>query len=325
MSEGSPPLISICIVNYNAGALLPRCIESIRAQTLQDYEVIVVDNCSSDGSVEWITPDEGLRLLRNERNLGFAAAQNQGMRLAQGRYLMPLNFDILLERRFLEEMAAGMALSERIGAVSGKLMRLTEHGKSQVIDNAGLLLPRRRVPQHRGGGEVDAGQYDEYARVFGVMGAAALYRREMLEDIAYQGQYFDESYFMWYEDIDLDWRARLRGWDCLYTPRAVAYHVGDVHGHGRSKLGARVSMRNRWKTILTNECPGCLARNFFPLLQEELALLRHVARFGLFREYLWAVGSLLSCLPEIYKKRRWVRSRARLRCLPEYPLAFEGA
>lgn len=322
MAEESGLSVSVIIVNYNAGEYLQSCVESIRLQTLREHEIIIVDNCSTDRSLDWLFWGNDIRLVKNECNLGFAAAQNQGMRLARGRYLMPLNFDILLEHRFLEEMVAAMGLSERIGAVSGKLLRLTEQGQSNVIDNAGLLLSRRRVPLHRGRGEVDAGQYDEYVRVFGAMGAAALYRREMLEDIAYNGQYFDESYFMWYEDIDLDWRARLRGWDCLYTPRAVAYHVGDVHGHGRSRLGARVSMRNRWKTILTNECAGCLARNCLHLLGEELALLGHVARFGLFREYMWAVSSLLTCLPEILKKRRWVRSRAKLRCLPDYPLAF---
>ena len=169
---------------------------------------------------------------------------------------------------------------------------------------------------------MDTGQYNEVVKVFGAMGAAALYRRDMLEDIVYQGQYFDETYFMWYEDIDLDWRARLRGWDCVYNPKAVIYHVGDVHGHGKSKLGAQVSMRNRWRTILSNECIYCIIKNFFPLIKEEFALLLYVVRFGFIKEYVWAVMSFLTALPYTIKKRQWVRRQAKIRCLPEYPLAY---
>jgi GT2 family glycosyltransferase len=321
---GKPSIaISIIIVNYNAGSYIKQCIDSIHNQTLKSYEIIVIDNCSTDNSLESISADSRISLIRNDSNLGFAAAQNRGMKQARGKYLLPLNFDIILESSFLEEMVAAMELDARIGTVSGKMLRLVGQHQSNEIDNAGLLLPSRRVPHHRGGGELDTGQYNEKMRVFGAMGAAALYRREMLDDIAFQGQYFDESYFMWYEDIDLDWRARLRGWDCVYTPRSVAYHVGDVHGHGKSKLGVRVSIRNRWMTILSNECPGCFVKNFWSLLIEELALIRYVIKFGLLKEYFWAILSLVSTLPYTIKKRRWVRYQATYRCLPDYPLALE--
>lgn len=318
------PELTIVIVNYNAGEYLSTCIEAIRSQTYRDYRVIVIDNASRDDSLAQIAHQPDLMVIENKQNIGFAAAQNQGMRLATGRYMMALNFDILMTPTFLEELIKAIDSFPDIGAVSGKLLRMTPAGKStNEIDNTGLLLSRRRFPVHRGGDEIDDGQYGESDLVFGVMGAAALYRREMLEDIAYKGQYFDESYFMWYEDIDLDWRARLRGWKCCYIPNAVAYHVGDPHGHGRSKFGSQTSMRNRWRMILTNESKRDLWRNAPWLLLEEFALLRHVIWNGLLREYVVAGRSLAESLPEVMAKRRWVQSRKVYERLPDYPQAFD--
>ncbi|HEX7976350.1 MAG TPA: glycosyltransferase family 2 protein [Anaerolineales bacterium] len=323
MSEPPEITVSIIIVNYNAGPLLAQCIRSVLAQTFQQFEIIVIDNASWDGSSDSLPEDGRIRLERNRKNLGFARAQNQGMLLAWGRYLMPLNFDILLAPDFLQEMVAAMELSERIGTVSPKLLRMADKGqKDGRIDNAGLLLPSDRLPRHRGLDEQDAGQFDRRVRVFGAMGAAALYRREMLEDIAYKGQFFDESFFMWYEDIDLDWRARLRGWDCLYTPQAVAYHIGDPHGHGKSAFGAQTSMRNRWMMILANECPSCFVHHFGEMVRVELGLFNHVVKHNLIGAYLRAVVSLLRQSPGVWRKRRWVRGRAQQPCLPEYPQPF---
>lgn len=323
MPEVSEITVSIVIVNYNAGPLLAQCIQSVLAQSLQKLEIIVIDNASRDGSADTLPQDARVRLECNSQNLGFAKAQNQGMRLARGRYLMPLNFDILLAPDFLEEMVAAMERSERIGTVSPKLLRMDRQGQAGgQIDNAGILLPADRMPRHRGLDERDTGQFDQTDRVFGAMGAAALYRREMLEDIAYQGQYFDESFFMWYEDIDLDWRARLRGWDCLYTPRAVAYHIGDPHGHGKSAFGAETSMRNRWMMILANECPSCFVHHLGEMARVELGLLNHVVKHNLVGAYLRAAGSLLRQAPGIWRKRRWVRGRAQQPCLPEFPLPY---
>ncbi len=314
-----PPLISIVIVNYNAGAYLATCLESLAAQTMPEFEVIVVDNASQDASLEAVQGREKVQAIRNSVNKGFAAGQNQGMRAAQGRYLMALNFDIQLAPNYLELALAAIESRSRVGSLSGKMLRMKPDGTHTAqFDNAGLLLTSRRMPRHRGDGEQDLGQYQQPALVFGAMGAAAFYRRRMLEDISWRGQYFDESYFMWYEDIDLDWRARLFGWDCLYLPQAVAYHVGDPHGHGRSRFGAEMTIRNRWMMILANESLLWMLGHFPWLCLEELNLLRHVLRFGLTGAYLRALRGFIQRVPAVLEKRRWVRSRV-LRSLPEYP------
>ncbi|HLE15174.1 MAG TPA: glycosyltransferase family 2 protein [Anaerolineales bacterium] len=314
------PIVSIVIVNYNAGDLLRRCLERIDSQSLQSFEVIIVDNASKDDSLEGFQLSDRIRIIRNAENRGFAAAQNQGMQAARSGYLMPLNFDIALSETFLQEMVAAIESAPQIATVSCKLLRMgADFTPSQQIDNVGLLLPANRVPVHRGVAETDTGQYDQPVLVFGAMGAAALYRREAVEQAAYQGQFFDESYFMWYEEIDLDWRLRLMGWDCLYAPKAVAYHVGDVHGHGRSKFGAQISMRNRWRMIASNECPRCLLKNIPSILGEEIALFWYIATRGWIDVYIRALGSFLSSLPATLRKRSWVRRHARRSCLPKYP------
>lgn len=321
------PMITIVIVNYNAGPLLRQAVESVAEQTLDAYELLIIDNASTDGSLSTISRGrpigERCRIIRNSINTGFAAAQNQGFRIGGGRYCMSLNFDVRLSRDYLEKSLAAMESTPRLGMLSGKLLRMSPDWKpTSEIDNAGLLLPHHRRPVHRGGAENDAGQYERPVLVFGVMGAAAIYRRAMLEEVAFRDQPFDESYFMWYEDIDLDWRARLLGWDCLYLPSAVAYHIGDVHGHGRSDWGAQNGICNRWSTIISNECPHCFLRHAWDLLKEEASLLMYVIRFGKRGPYLRAVQALAHRIPHLLEKRRWVRRHARRRCLPEYPAAF---
>ncbi len=320
------PTLSIIIVNYNAGPYLARCLDSLAAQTFKDFEILLVDNASKDGSLASVQARAGLRIFCNQDNIGFAAAQNQGMQLARGKSLMPLNFDIYLHPDYLRQATAALEVYPSVGTVSGKMLRMLPDGAfTEVFDNAGLLLTRRRMPLHRGAGEQDKGQFQQRDLVFGALGAAAIYRREMLEDIAYQGQFFDESYFMWYEDIDLDWRGRLRGWDCLYIPEALSYHIGDPQKNKISLFAARHSIRNRWQTILTDESLPALVRNLPWLVMEEVALLVYVLRSGRFLAYLQALSGLLSRIPALMAKRRWVRSRAVRLSLPEYPSLFSGS
>jgi GT2 family glycosyltransferase len=315
------PLISIIIVNYNAGFYLSRCLDSIENQVFQDFELIIVDNASQDQSLRDAERRPWVRIVRNSDNRGFAVAQNQGMCLSKGKYLMPLNFDIYLMPDFLEKVVSALEVNPNIGTVSGKLLRMLSDGSyTNEFDNAGLILSRRRRPIHRGSGETDRGQYQQRDLIFSAMGAAAVYRRDMLNDIAYKGQFFDESFFTWYEDIDLDWRARLRGWDCLYVPEAVAYHVRDPQKNLLTPFAARHSIRNRWQMIIANECPHCITRNITWLAQEEIAQLRHVLTHGQFQAYLLALAELITHLPVVLNKRRWVRSRALRACLPDYPL-----
>ena len=305
--------VSMVIVNYNSGDYLPQCLKSVIAQDFTDFEVIVIDNASTDNSLEFPSQFEQIRVVRNDTNVGFARAQNQGMRLAQGKYLMPLNFDLTLNPTFLEKMIDAINMSENIGSVSGKLLNMGPNGEpTNTIYSVGHLLPRNRFPLLRGQYETDDGRYDLEEYVFGTSGAAPLYRKEMLDDVAFNGQFYDETFFTWYEDVDLDWRAQLRGWKCLYTPHALAYHRGHPEGYREPlrSFRASITIRNRWMMVLANECGHCMLRNFVPLLFYELSLLKYVVTAGLTGAYLRAIRSFLALLPHTLAKRRWNQSRA---------------
>jgi len=319
------PLLSIIIVNYNAGPYLSKCLASIERQSFNDYEVIIVDNASSDNSLHEVEGKASVRIIRNEGNLGYAAGQNQGINHAQGEFLLSLNFDIILLPDFLRYLIRAMHTYPEVGTATGKILRMQPDGQlMNKFDNAGLLLPRQRVPVHRGEGEQDLGQYDNKTLVFGAVGAAALYRRQMINELAIgEGRYFDEDFFTWYEDIDLDWRGRLSGWECLYVPDAVAYHVGDPHNHSTTDFAVRHGIRNRWQMIIANECFHCFIRNCKWLMLEEVSLLRFVLFHGRFRAYLRALGELFLRMPSTLKKRNHVRSNAKVSCLPVYPIALE--
>ncbi len=305
-------LISIVIVNYNAGTLLPRCLASIARQTYPNWEVIIVDNASRDESLRYARQFDRATVVCNADNRGFAAAQNQGLGLARGGYLMPLNFDIEMTPRFLEEMIAAMDVSPLIGTVTGKLLGMAADGAYlDTFYSTGHILPPDGYVLHRGEGERDAGQYDEMSEVFGAPGAAPLYRRDMLEDIAFRGQYFDESLFTWYEDVDLDWRAQQLGWKCLYTPKAVAYHLGHPEGHGGNMWQLAISIRNRWLVVLANS--DFKARTLFAILGYELRLLRYVVRNGYLSAYVNAWKQFFGLMHTAVEKRRWLRQRVRSR------------
>jgi len=315
MTEEWAYRLSIIIVNYNSGSFLNGCLSSIKDQTMRDYEVIIVDNASVDGSLAYTDALRGIRIVRNRRNVGFAVAQNQGMRLARGKHLMPLNFDLCLTPTFLEQMVNALERDDSVGWVCGKLMQMAQDGTTtNRFYSTGHLLPPNRFPLHRGAGEEDRGQYDQHTSVFGSPGAAPLYKRAMLNDTAFRGQFFDESFHLWYEDVDLDWRARWRGWSCVFAPQAVAHHLGHPEGPSKDRRLVANSILNRWRMIAANECPHCLQRNWPAMSRYELSLLRYVATTGLLPAYFRAMRRFSELWPLTMDKRKEILNRAQVAC-----------
>ena len=256
------PTISVIIVNWDHGHLIQDCLDALLAQEYPACEVLVVDNGSQDGSPEEIAAHyPTLHLQAFSQNLGFSRAFNWGVRHTEGSFILSLNPDTVVQDGFLQEMlhAAGGHGEEsvQIGIVAPKLRSASDPA---ILDSTGLFVDRRRRPYDRGQGEADKGQYDEQIPVFGACGAAALYRRSMLMDVVQDGEYFDESFFAYYEDADLAWRAQLRGWGCVYAPRAVATHVrgsGDtLRKAGQARKGTRgprLALRNRYLMTAKND------------------------------------------------------------------------
>ena len=221
------PLVSISLLLYKPGFYLKPCLESVFGQSFRDFELLVIDNDSADGTAqkaEEILRSEAnginWRLIPNKKNFGFAAGQNQGIRESKGDLILLLNQDIVLEKDFLKNIIEVFKNDQKIGAVQGKFLRLKAEGKnlekSDLIDSAGLTILKNRRIIARGQGHKDKGQFEKGEEIFGTDGAAPVYRRATLEDtkicIREHCEYFDESFFMYKEDVDLAWRTRLAGW-----------------------------------------------------------------------------------------------------------------
>lgn len=252
VEASTSPLVSVLIVTFNSARHISACLESLRAQDYAPLEIIIVDNASSDGTPEFLRKLENARLIFNHENRGFAAAQNQAIRLAKGEWLLCLNPDVILSRDFIRQLVNAGTLDAKVGTICGKLLRWQPGGtpeRTQIIDSTGIyFLPNLRHLD-RGSEETDTGQYERMEYVFGATGAAALYRRSMVEDVSVNGEFFDEEFFSYREDADLAWRAQLMDWKCLYVPSAIGWHERRVTPERREELPYQInwhSVKNRF-------------------------------------------------------------------------------
>ena len=245
-------MVSVLIVTWNSAAYLEHCLDSLDRQEYRDLEVIVVDNASSDATQAILRERETFSLvIWNQNNVGFAAAQNQAIRVAKGEWLLCLNPDVVLSPSFLRRLTEAGAAYPDAGSLCGKLLRLDANSlqRTQIIDSTGINFKRNMRHLDRGAEEMDQGQYDRMEWVFGATGAAAMFRRSLVDGVSIDGQFFDESFFAYREDADLAWRAQLMGRKCLYVPSAVAWHVRRVTPERREQLPLAInwhSVKNRF-------------------------------------------------------------------------------
>jgi GT2 family glycosyltransferase len=303
------PAVSVIIVNYNSGKYLSDFIPSLKGQTFRDFEVVIVDNASTDDSLATLKGHfPQARFILNQDNLGYCRAVNQAIRNSNGKYVLTLNFDLILEPDFIKQMVLALESDLRIGSVSGKLYRSQNGEKTQVIDTAGHKMTRARIVKNRGDGIIDRGLFRQREYIFGVSGAAALYRRDMLEDIKYKEEYLDEDLIAGLDDVDVDWRAQLYGWRCLFTPEAVAYHVRGAAQKKSSRRWRFLNYRNRYLTIIKNDDPLNFLLDLPFILVAEIGLL-----FSMLID-LQAPGviySVLSLLPKFLDKRGEIQGKAK--------------
>lgn len=325
------PLVSIVVVTYDSERVIGACLESVAGQTFSRLEVVVIDNDSNDRTEEVLrsckTP---FRFVKNETNRGFAAAQNQGIRLTRGAYYLALNPDVEMRADFIEELVKAAEMDPRVGSVTGKLLRKDLGDGATLIDSTGVYMIPSLRHLDRGAGEPDRGQYGRRQFVFGASGAAAFYRRSMLEDVAVAGETFDEDFFAFREDADLAWRAQLLGWGCLYTPDAVATHERRVLPDRRASLPAAINMhsvKNRFLLRLKNQTVLEFVALFLPSVLRDIQVVGYVVlkeRSSL--PGLWFVARNLG---RIWRKRRKIMSarkascREMLRWFRRRPVAFE--
>ncbi len=219
-------LTSIVIVNWNGLHLLQPCVAALRRQTEQRFETIVVDNASTDGSLEWLAEQPDIRVIPNSANQGFAPATNQGIRAGTTPFVALLNNDTEPDPQWLEISLKGMD-DPRVGSVTGVLLFA---GHPDMVQSAGISMDRAAIAWDRFGGLPRTHPaVQQPAEIFGASGGAALYRRAMLDNIGL----LNERYFAYLEDVELAWRAQKAGWICRYEPHAsVLHHTSATSGEG---------------------------------------------------------------------------------------------
>ena len=312
--------VSLVVVNWDRRDLLRACLRSLEAQTFRDFEILVVDNGSQDGSVAMVEREfPQIRLIRNVANRGFCAANNQAIAAAAGRYVALLNNDAEADPRWLEELLGAFDRGEDVGMAASKI--LVWESRS-TIDKAGHLIYPDGQNRGRGTGEPDRGQYDHVEETAWPDGCAAMYKKEMLDAVGG----FDEDFFAYADDAELGLRARLAGWRCFYIPTAVVYH----------HLGSSLGRFSPERLVLIERNRVWLAAKLFPwsmlVLTPFYFLLRaaagawgaavgrgEAARFA-GRQSLWLLIKCffranlvaLAGLPRILAKRREVARICRL-------------
>jgi GT2 family glycosyltransferase len=288
----SAGFVSVIVVNFNGRRFLSDCLSALERQSLprHRFEVLLVDNGSTDGSIEFVKQQfPWVRLLPQTENLGFAEANNRAERLARGEWVALLNNDTRVDPLWLEALLS--AASDP--AVGGVASRVLFRDRPNVINSAGLTLYRDGRGGDRLEGTADSGITREPADVFGGSGSSLLLRRAMLADVGF----FDPSLFMYYEDLDLAWRARLRGWRFVYAPAAVVEHVHCGSSGTASPFFLRQVERNRVLVNIRNAPPFLALANAVGLLARAGRLIWRFAtarkRYKLGPRYLTAMAAAI--------------------------------
>ncbi len=298
---------SVVILNFNGKDTIVQLLESVIAQTELPAEVLVLDNCSTDGSdslaESWCLGKPGFTYHQFDTNLGFARAMNWGISQSKSEFICLLNADILLGENYLHACITEMKGDDRIGMACGVLYRLVKGKKTFVIDSLGIALNKSRYHDDIEAGKIANTPITTVSYPFGVGGCAPVYSRKMLSDISQNEPPFLEMFESYYEDVDLAWRARRMGWKAVCTGKTQAWHVreGALKGKKLKTIARNRNHRNRIWLMVLNERSLILMSHFFywfPL--QTFFLLKAFVQPGLFLAY----GEMVRGLPKIFEIRK---------------------
>jgi len=326
-------VVSISLLTYNGSRFIGDCLKSVLAQTYSRIELLIIDNASEDDTLartqETIAkenPNFPVRIISGQKNLGFSAGHNLGIRESRGEFILCLNQDVILASDFIKRAVEFLEKNkeEKIGALQPKLLRLgADDQKTDIIDTTGLVPLKNRRIIARGQGTQDKGQFEKEEEIFGSDGAAPIYSRKALEDVKIsldgKEEYFDEDFFVYKEDVDLSWRLRLAGWKIFYVPNAIAWHsrsAGDSAATSYlavikerlkiNKFAKYASFKNQRLMQIKNEQIPLLLKHSPQFLAKEFASWIYVI---LFERFTWkAIKDLFAQAPRAFKKRKIIMS-----------------
>jgi len=301
------PHVSIIIPNWNGRHHLDSCLSSLQNQNFSDFEVILVDNNSSDGSREYVRESfPEVRLVELESNLGFTGGCIAGLDVAQGEIIVLLNNDTEADAKWLSSLVETFKMDAGIGIVATKIMLFD---RRDHIHSAGDIYSIDGIPNNRGVWQEDLGQYDDEEEIFSACGAAAAYRRSMIGEIGF----LDDDFYFSCEDVDLGWRAHLAGWKVRYAPKAIVYHK--LKATGGSVTGSYYDGRNFLYLIWKNYPWSLLKRHLPVIVQAQLSITWDALkawRGEAARARLRGQAAGLIGFFKIYPKRRQIQTSRRL-------------
>lgn len=297
---------SIIIPNWNGKHHLDDCLCSLDAQTWNDFETLLVDNGSTDGSQQFIKDNyPAVQLIELGENRGFTGACNAGYASADGDIIILLNNDTEVDPNWLAEIVSAFERYPEVGAVASKMLLFD---KRDTFHTAGDIVSVDGTPNNRGVWQKDEGQFEREEFVFSACGGSSAYRRTMLDEIGF----LDDSYFFSCEDVDLGWRIQLAGWKVLYLPTAIVYHK--LKATGGSVTGSYYDGRNFLYLIWKNYPTSLLKKNWRAVLRGQWRITREALRHwrgeaarARLRGQVMGLGGFIKLLPKrraIQKSRR---------------------
>jgi len=297
------PEVSVIVLNWNGKHFLEVCLTALRRQTFSDFETILVDNASADGSVAFVRETfPEVRVLALGTNTGFAAGNNAGYEQARGEWIVLLNNDTEADEHWLEEIHKASRDFPRAGSFASKMLFFDDRKR---IDNCGFAVTKAGTAVDLGRDEQDGPAWAEPRNVFGACGGAAAYRRSMLEDIGF----LDPEFFMTFEDLDLSFRGQLQGYECVFMPRAIVYHR---LGATRKKNPAQdvfFSQRNIELAYLKNMPLGMILASLAHRLVYELGGAVYFTKLGVGTAFFKAKMDAIRRLPSVLRKRQELQRR----------------
>jgi GT2 family glycosyltransferase len=316
MDTKSSPFVSIIVLNYNGTRYIKRCVETVLKSEYDNFELVIVDNNSADNSLDIVKDefhDDRLKLIRNNKNVGFASGNNLGVNYARGKYFVLLNVDTEVHPKWLGELVDVMESDLTIGAAQAKLLSLDD---KSLFDSAGDYLDFYGYSFRRGGDwlEKDSGQYDTIQDIFSARGAAVITRREIVKRIGL----FDDDYFLAFEDIDFCWRVKLYGKRIAFVPSSIVYHKGagissTISDSIKNMHGTKniiMTMIKNYDT--THMIKYAIIPHFISLITGlfilEQFIMRRDNKFIYIKNRIWAFYWLMSNISKLRSKRRYVQN-----------------
>lgn len=296
--------LSVIIPNWNGKHLLKICLPSLKKQSFKEFEVVIVDNGSEDGSIEYIEkyfPE--VKLIKLSENIGFAPAVNLGLKICVGEMMVLLNNDTEVDKNCLKNLVRTAIEKKDIGFIAAKILNFNNR---KLIDSAGDYIDAVGHADNFGRGESDSEKFNNPGPLFLATAGGSLFKREVFEKIGF----FDHQYFAYMEDVDLCLRAQLAGIKGWYDPSAIIYHIHKATSSKNPGFTEYLQYRNMTLTVIKNFPNKLLIKDFnwLKIILVNINTMRYLAGIGHFKEALKAQWYVLKTLPETLKKRAKIQS-----------------